>query len=595
MNAYRAIVRDMIAKSGIKLGVLVALMLLVGLMEGVGTALLFSLLVRLGISGSSEPGGATLAIESTLNFLNPGGGVWYVFAVLSITAVLHAALFIQQSWMMADMARSYGARWQINMFTAFIRADWLFLSERKSGDLVNAIITETGRLTASFIGLAQLSAALIVAFIYVAVAFFVSWQVTLLLIGLACLMLISISRLYGTSYRIGKQTGPYNSALMTACQEQLSAAKIVKTSGAEGRAIDRFAAAAHNLQRVARVSSFLPSLVRAVFEMIGVIGLAGLLVVGTSVLSVAPANLLVVLALFVRLLPRITALQTQLHNLNTFTPAILHLNDLLTEGLARQERLSGSELPSSRRTQLSCRHLNVSYGKRRVVRDFSFDVPLPGLYGIIGGSGAGKSTLMHVLVGLVPIESGSITLGGAKLGDVSLASWRRNVALIPQETTLFNTTVRENLTIAAPLATMDAIVAATRAANAHDFIMALDRQYDTVIGDQGVLLSGGQRQRLGIARALLMQPSLLLMDEPTSSLDTESEFEILGTLDKLRKSIGIVIVAHRLATVRNADRIFVLENGTIAESGDWKDLLAARGRFYDFACAQHIGLAGADA
>ncbi len=594
MNAYRAIISDMIAKTGWRLGVLVALMLFVGLMEGLGTTLLFSLLVRLGISGSSEAGGVTMGIEDILNYLSPNGGAWFVFAVLSVTALIQAVLFIQQSWMMSDMARRYAARWQVDLFSAFIRADWLFLTERKSGDLVNAIVTETGRLTASFIGLSQLAAAIIVATIYLVVAFFVSWQVTLLLIGLAVVMLLSISRLYRTSYRIGKQTGPFNAAMLTACNEQLSAAKIIKASGAEGRAIGRFSTAAVNLQKVARVANFLPNLVRGLFEMIGIVGLAGLLVVGTSSLHVAPANLLVVLALFVRLLPRITALQTQLHNLNTFAPAILHLQDLLNSALARQERLSGSDLPSSREVILSCKQLRLGYGGRNVINDLNLDVSLPGLYGIVGGSGAGKSSLMHALVGLVPLQGGVIELGVARLDKVSLSSWRRNVALIPQETTLFNATVRENLTIASPIADMDAVIAAARAANAHDFIMTLDRQYDTPIGDHGVLLSGGQRQRLGIARALLMKPSLLLMDEPTSSLDTESEAEILETLEHLRKSIGIIVVAHRLATVRNADRIFVLENGSVVESGNWAELVTTRKRFYDLARAQHMVLVGSE-
>jgi ATP-binding cassette, subfamily C, bacterial len=582
----------MIAKTGWRLGVLVALMLLVGLTEGLGTALLFSLLVRLGISGSSDPDGMTGSIEWFLDSINPNGGAVFVLGVLVVMALTQAILFINQSWQMSSMARRYAARWQVDLFAAFIKSDWLFLTERKSADLVNAIVVETGRLTASFLGISQLVAAAIVAVVYLVVALFVSWQTTLLLTGLALFMLLSIVRLYRTSYRIGHQTGPFNASMLAACSELLQSAKIVKTSGAEGRAIARFATAADNLQRVSRVANFLPNLVRGVFELIGVVGIAGLLVVGVSELHVATANLLVVLALFVRLLPRITALQTQLHSLNTFVPVVLNLGDLLGRAQARQERTAGAALPALNRPALSCENINIAYGERCVIRDLNLNIPLPGLYGIVGGSGAGKSSLMHALVGLVPIESGSIRLGLMNLADASLASWRRAVALVPQETALFNNSVRENLIIATPDASMDEIVAAAKAANAHEFVMKLDRQYETPIGDQGVLLSGGQRQRLGIARALLMQPSLLLLDEPTSSLDTESEAEVLETLHRLRQSIGIVVVAHRLATVRHADRIFVLEDGSVIENGTWSELVGNRRRFYDLARAQHIVMAG---
>lgn len=165
---------------------------------------------------------------------------------------------------------------------------------------------------------------------------------------------------------------------------------------------------------------------------------------------------------------------------------------------------------------------------------------------------------------------------------------------MPQETILFHTSVRDNLTFANPTAPDIEVEKAARRAHAHDFIMALPEGYDTIIGDQGVKLSGGQRQRLGIARALITNPLLLVLDEAMSALDAASELEILRTLEELRNQIGILLIAHRLATVRTADSIYVFEEGHVAESGTWDKLMARRGRLYVLAAAQGLDRAAAN-
>jgi ABC-type multidrug transport system fused ATPase/permease subunit len=213
---------------------------------------------------------------------------------------------------------------------------------------------------------------------------------------------------------------------------------------------------------------------------------------------------------------------------------------------------------------------------------------LPGMVGIVGGSGAGKSTLVHAMLGLVHPDAGTICLGDHDIAHASLASWRKSIGYVPQEDMFFHASVRENLALACPDASMEQVIRAARRAHAHEFIMALPEGYDTQIGDRGVALSGGQRQRLGIARALLSEPALLLMDEPTSALDSESEREVLATLEELRHSIGILIVAHRLATVKNADCIFVLEQGRVVEQGNWSELIARRDRFHSLVEIQHL-------
>jgi ABC-type multidrug transport system fused ATPase/permease subunit len=187
---------------------------------------------------------------------------------------------------------------------------------------------------------------------------------------------------------------------------------------------------------------------------------------------------------------------------------------------------------------------------------------------------------------LVEASAGSIQLGSHDLASAPLRAWRRAIGYVPQETILFHTTVRENVTLANPAASDDEVRIAVQRAHAQAFIEALPQGYDTVIGDQGVKLSGGQRQRLGLARALLTNPILLVLDEAMSALDAESERELLNTLEELRKQMGILIIAHRLAAVRTADSIFVLEAGKIVETGNWNELMLRRTRLYSLAEAQ---------
>jgi ABC-type multidrug transport system fused ATPase/permease subunit len=193
-----------------------------------------------------------------------------------------------------------------------------------------------------------------------------------------------------------------------------------------------------------------------------------------------------------------------------------------------------------------------------------------------------------VLAGLVRPTRGSVSLGGVRLEDTPLRAWRRLISYVSQEATLFHLTVRENIAFASPHSTDQEIRSAARRAVADRFVRSLPEGYDTLVGDQGGRLSGGQRQRLAIARALLRNPAILLLDEPTSALDSESEKAVLETLDELRGDVGIVIVAHRLATVRNADTIYVLEAGRLVEQGTWDDLIKLGGRFAELARKQHI-------
>jgi ATP-binding cassette subfamily C protein len=343
------------------------------------------------------------------------------------------------------------------------------------------------------------------------------------------------------------------------------------------------------IEETGRTAVFSPHLVRGVFEGTGLIMLVVLLVMAVNSMNIPLASLLVILALFVRLFPRLSGLQQYLHSLNVHASSIRVLGEMAHEAELRSEPmgLNGKAVVVPMPTQLRCERLSVSLGDARILNGINLDIQIPGITAIVGRSGAGKSTLLAALLRMVPAE-GQILLGDSPIHDLSLASWRKTIGFVPQEPILFHASIRENLSIAYPDSTQDQIIEAAQRAQIHEFISGLSNGYDTLVGDQGVRLSGGQRQRLGIARALLGNPKIILLDEATSALDSLTESAVLDVLQLLRREVGIVLVAHRLSTIRTADTIVVLDQGCVSAIGSGVTLAEVNPEFRKLVSGQHL-------
>lgn len=234
------------------------------------------------------------------------------------------------------------------------------------------------------------------------------------------------------------------------------------------------------------------------------------------------------------------------------------------------------------------RNITVRYDEKTVLDNVEFILPAGKIVGFVGPSGAGKSTLVDVIMGLVEPGGGWITIGDARLNDLDLAAWRRKIGYVSQDTFLFHDTIANNILWSAPEASMDAVRTAATAAGLDPLISGLALGYDTIVGDRGAKLSGGQRQRISIARALVRRPALLILDEATSALDSLSEQEVFDVVNELKGKVTIVIVAHRLAAVHNAEIIYVLEQGKIVERGSWSMLCKNEALFHRLMKAQTV-------
>jgi len=595
MNLHLKLFGDLMARLGWRFPVLVLWTALVGLSEGISVILLLPLLSRVGVATGSSQGLVTGLINKSLAFVGATEPL-PILGVIVVAAGVQAFLTIALNWWSVKLARHYQSRRQLEMFSAFMRARWGFIAARKAGELTNAIVTESERLGRAFTITLSLVGSLVVAVIYLILSLLIAWQVTVSLIVCATVAAFAMVPLYRKGYAAGRSLAPLDAELQSALNEQFAGAKFIKASGIDDRASALIAPLLRQLEDANTFASAAPGTVRGVLEFTGLVGLAIILVLAGEGLGVAAGNIVIVLALFGRLFPRLTAVQAQMHYLTGNLHAIEVIDDLqkAAETEAERQDRPDATLEIALPTVLAVRNLQVRLGERLVLDQINLSLPIPGVLAVVGRSGAGKSTLVHTLLGLVDSSAGSIRLGDHEFAAAPLRAWRRAIGYVPQETILFHASIRDNLTLVKPDASQAEIEIAARRAHAYDFIAAWPEGFGTIIGDQGVKLSGGQRQRLGIARALLTNPRLLLMDEAMSALDTESEADVLRTIEDLRQEMGILIVAHRLGAVRTADNVCVLDAGRVVETGTWNELMARRSRLYALAEAQSLAPSPAD-
>jgi len=367
-------------------------------------------------------------------------------------------------------------------------------------------------------------------------------------------------------------------------QEVVSGVRMVKSFGGEGYEDDRFGAASHRysdgMVRINRVSA----LSQPVTEMIGMAIAVLILWIGAiDVLDgrgMSAAGLIVFMTMVMRLLPPLKQISQAPTTAQQALAAAERLFDVLDRPTEEQTDRGTKRIAALERA-VEFQNVSFAYDDEPVLRDVSFTARRGTVVALVGASGAGKTTLVDLIPRFYEPTSGSIRFDGVDSREIALASLRALTGIVSQDTVLFNDTVRNNIAYGVSgRYGQERIERAARAANAHDFIMELPQGYDTILGERGTRLSGGQRQRLAIARALLVDPPILILDEATSALDTESERLVQEAVDRLLTGRTVFVIAHRLSTVANADLILVLDRGRIVERGTHAELLAERGAYF---------------
>ena len=369
-------------------------------------------------------------------------------------------------------------------------------------------------------------------------------------------------------------------------QETITGNRIVKAFSMESWEIARFRSAAQRLFRANLRSVAAAAISSPLMDIFGAIAIALLLLLGRDKI----AHNEFTLGAFGAFIAAVFSLYNPVRKFalfnNNFQQALGASSEIFkfmdTEDEVREKPAAKPLPPFSH----SVRFENVGFsyegngdGAREILRDINLEVRAGEVLAVVGSSGAGKSTLVHLIPRFFDVSSGRLLVDGRDVRDVTLTSLRSQIGVVTQETVLFNDTLRNNIAYGQPAVSQKQVEEAARAALAHDFIMEMPAGYDTVIGERGVRLSGGERQRIAIARAVLKNAPILILDEATSALDSESESLVQAALQNLMTGRTVFVIAHRLSTVRRADRIVVLENGTISDIGAHDELMKKLGTY----------------
>ncbi|MDB4947872.1 MAG: transporter ATP-binding protein [Gemmatimonadetes bacterium] len=566
-----------------------ALMLLAGLAEGVGVVMLVPLLRVAGIPVS---GGAMGRVgEAVTDGFRAVGmrpslpGV----LLLYVAAISTQALFQRAQTLAAyQVEQRTVLRLRTRLYRSVAEARWLFLARQRASDFVHALTAEVDRLGSATSHLLNMLGQGAASAVYLLIALRISPAATATALGSGGLLLVALRGMRREAGRSGRDLSESTGDLFAAATEHVQAIKVVKSYGAEGRSVAAFAAlGAERLRAFGRAASAYAD-ARAAFTVGSVLLLAAATWLALGVLRLPVAVALLLVFVFSRLVPRLATLQQQWQMAAHELPAREAVLDLAERCEAERETLGEPGEPIAPRDAIRFHGVAFGYeGRDPVLRGVTLSVPARRTTALVGTSGAGKTTVADLLMGLATPSTGRITLDGAELTGQMLQRWRGGIGYVAQDTVLFHQSVRANLLWARPDAAEDEMRAALSAAAALEFVEALPAGLDTVIGDRGVRLSGGERQRLALARALLRRPALLILDEATSALDPENERRILDAIAGLHGRTTILLITHRLATVRDADVIHVLDGGRVVESGDWTSLTAGGGgRFREMWSAQ---------
>lgn len=516
----------------------------------------------------------TISLGDSFNqvyFLALLGVVTVVMNLLSNTFRYAAAMTVER------MRVTSVQRMRDAMFSRVVDMNVGYFSEQRKGDIMSKITQDV--MVVQFCITNTLQVAFRDPFLiigYLTLMIGISWQLSLFAIFFLPIVGVIIGgivkRLRHPAQRGQERMGDMVSVL----DETLSGIKIVKGYNASGFISRKFRQLNSDYSRLMISMARRQQLASPMSEFLGITAVAVILVFGGTLVAqdiISGAGFIAFIAAFSQITRPLRSFIDQFANINQGVAAgerIFSVIDSQSDVEDSKDALDFGGLKES----IELRNVHFSYdGSREVINDITLKINKGETVALVGASGGGKSTLSELIPRFYDVTSGDVLFDGVSVKAYKQESLRKRMSIVAQETVLFNDTIEGNILMGRPDATHDEVVAASKIANAHSFIMENPEGYDTNIGDRGTKLSGGQRQRISIARAVLKNPEILILDEATSALDTESEKLVQDALTKLLKGRTSIVIAHRLSTIYNADRIYVIDQGRVAEQGTHQELL----------------------
>lgn len=504
--------------------------------------------------------------------------------VVIIIAILFKNLFLYLSYRVLAPMRNYVMTLlRADLYSKILQLPIGYFTEQRKGDIISRMSNDANEVEWSVMstleGLIKEPMTIIIILVSLVM---LSPLLSLFLLVLLPLMGFVIGRVSRTLKKQSATAQEEMGTLMSILDETLGGLRVIKAFNAEKLLRNKFFATNEFLNNIRNKMMFRRDLASPMSEFLGVIVLicvlwfGGQLVLGRQVL--APEAFITYIVFFTQIINPAKSLSTAFYNVQRGSAAIHRIEEILKANVTVQEVSNPRQLHSFDK-QIEFRNVTFKYEEVTILDNINLTIEKGKTIALVGSSGAGKSTLADLIPRFHDVSAGELLVDGINIKEYSLLSLRDQMGIVTQEPILFNDSIANNISLGNPVANIDEIEQAARVANAHDFIMQKEDNYQTNIGDRGSKLSGGERQRVTIARAVLKNPPILILDEATSSLDTESERLVQDAINKMMANRTSIVIAHRLSTIRHADEIIVLQKGQIVERGTHEELIEKNGYY----------------